>query len=63
MPQNRAKLASWAWSCQNMYAGRAENGRHGFRIQQKSTIVRSSCKIACNIDPLRVDFRVQFRPL
>jgi hypothetical protein len=21
------------------------------------------CKIACNIDPLRVDFRVQFRPL
>jgi hypothetical protein len=29
----------------------------------KNTLDAAACKFACNNDPLRGDFRVQFRPL
>ena len=38
--ENRAKPASWGWSCRDRDAARDENGRSAFRIRQKCDIVR-----------------------
>jgi hypothetical protein len=39
------------------------NRKYPWQIYKFESMPRPICKIACNIDPLRVDFRVQFRPL
>jgi hypothetical protein len=40
--ENRAKPASWGWSCRDRDAARDENGRSGFNRPRKSGIVRSN---------------------
>src|ERR1700733_15238958 len=40
--ENRAKPASWGWSCRERDAARDENGRSGFNRPRKSGTVRSN---------------------
>jgi hypothetical protein len=40
--ENRAKPASWGWSCRDRDAARDENGRSDFNRPRKSGIVRSN---------------------